>query len=104
MKNPKITTHGGITLDLSRIKSFHIDTWSPNNRSHILRIEFNNRYDFVFNPETEAYEKMLVQDYLEHPYADYSTVEVYRDEWEGIWQDYLNDENNAPNQKFLNKS
>ncbi len=90
IKKPTITTHGGITLDLSLIKSFHIDTWSPNNRSHILRIEFNNRYEYVYNPEIEAYEKVLIQDYLEHPYSDYSNAEAYRDEWEGIWQDYLN--------------
>lgn len=91
MKKPQIITHGGITLDLSRVKSFQIDSWSPNKRSHILRIEFNGRNEFVYNPGTKAYEKMLVQDHLDHPYADYGTAEAHRNEWEEIWQDYLNE-------------
>ena len=89
MKKPQTFTHGGITLDFSRIKSFHIDTWSPNKRSHILRVELNSRYEFVYNPGTEEYEKVLISDFIEHPYADYDTAEAYRDEWEGYWQDYL---------------
>lgn len=93
IKKLSIITNGGITLDLSRIKAFQIDTWSPNNKSHILRIEFNNRFEYIFNPENETYEKTLIQDYLEHPYADYSTAEAYRDEWEGIWQSYLSEDN-----------
>jgi len=91
MKKPQTFTHGGITLDLSRIKSFHIDTWLPNNRSHILKIELNSRYEYLFNPETEEYEKVLLNDFIEHHYADYDTAEVHRNEWQGYWQEYLED-------------
>ena len=87
MKKPRTFTHDGITLDLSQIKSFHIDTWSPNNRSHILKIELKARYEYLFNPESEEYEKVLINDFIEHPYADYDTADVHRNEW----QEYLED-------------
>ena len=86
----KIITHGGITLDLSQIKAFHIDSYSPNNRSHILKIDLKNKYEFIFNPSTEEYEKVLIEDYIEHSYADFGTAEAYRNEWEDIWTDYIN--------------
>lgn len=87
----KIVTHGGITLDLSQIKAFQIDSYSPNKRSHILRINFKARNEYIHNPFTEEYEKVILEDYVDHPYADFSTAEVYRNEWQEIWEDYLNE-------------
>ncbi|WP_166435182.1 hypothetical protein [Christiangramia sabulilitoris] len=53
MKKTCVFTHGGITLDLSRIKSLHIDTWSPNKKSHILRIELDTHYEYIKNPDND---------------------------------------------------
>ena len=92
MKKAQLLTHGGITLDLSRIKSLHIDTWNPNKRSHILRIELDSRYEYILNPEIDEYEKVLISDFIEHPYGDYATAEAYRNEWQGYWEDFLNEE------------
>ncbi|MEP6262011.1 MAG: hypothetical protein ABJ092_10570 [Gillisia sp.] len=89
MQKPQIITHGGITLDVSRIKSFQIDTYNPRERSHILRIEFKSRYEYLLNPGTKQYEQVLINDFIEHPYADYDTAATYRDEWQEIWVDCL---------------
>lgn len=67
----------------------HIDSWSPRKRSHILKIELNSRYEYIFNPGSEDYEQVLINDFVEHEYADYETAEVYRNEWQGYWQEYL---------------
>jgi hypothetical protein len=90
MKHSKVLSHGGISLDLSRIKSFHIDTWTPNKRSHILRIELNSRYEYIYHPGRDKYEKIHILDFIEHPYSDYSMAEAYRNEWQEYWEDYLN--------------
>ena len=89
MKKNYLVTHGGITMDLSKVKAFHIDTWNPRGKSHILRIEFHSRYEYIFNPGKQEYEKVLINDFTEHPYADYGTAEAYRDEWQEIWEDYI---------------
>jgi len=91
MSKDAIVTHGGITLNLGQIKAFHIDSFSPNKRSHILKIDLKSRFEYIHNPFTEEHEKVLIEDYLEHPYADFETAEVYRNEWQEIWQDYLNE-------------
>ena len=89
MIKPYLFTHGGITLDLSQVKAFHLDGYSPRGRTHILRIEFKARYEFIRNPQTGEYEKVLINDFTEHAYADYATADAHRDEWQGYWQDYL---------------
>lgn len=91
MKQPFLFTHGGITLDLSRVKAFHIDSYNPHGKSNILRIEFNTEFDFILNPGSGKFEKVRIEDYTEHAYADYQSAEAYRDEWQGYWQDYLED-------------
>lgn len=83
--------HSGIIVDLCRVKSFHIDTWNPRKRSHILRIELNSRYEYIYNPEIEEHEKVMINDFIEHPYGDYEMAVAYRDEWQGYWEDYLAD-------------
>lgn len=92
MKKNYLVTHGGITLDLAKVKAFHINTWNPRERSHILRIEFHSRYDYIFNPGKQEYEKVLINDFTDHPYADYETAEAYRNEWQEIWEDALNED------------
>ena len=89
MLKPEIITHGGITLDVSQIKSFQIDTYNPNKRSHILRIELKSRYEYLYHPGTKEFEKVFINDFIEHPYADYDTAAVYRDEWQNIWEQCL---------------
>jgi hypothetical protein len=91
MSKSNIITHGGITLDLAQIKSFHIDSYTPNKRSHILKIDLKARYEYIHNPFTDQYEKVLVEDYIEHPYSDFNTAEAYRNEWQEIWEDYVNE-------------
>ena len=93
MQKPQIITHGGITLDVFRIKSFQIDTYNPRERSPILRIEFKSRYENLWNPGTKEYEQVFINDFIEHPYADYDTAPTYRDEWQEIWVDCLQENN-----------
>mgnify|MGYP006896875225 CR=1 FL=1 len=93
MQKSQVVTHGGLTLDVSQIKSFHIDGYTPRERGHILRVELKSRYEYVWNPGTKEYEKLLINDFIEHPYADYETAVAYRDEWQEIWVDCLQENN-----------
>ena len=89
MQKSQIVTHAGITMDVSNIKAFHIDGYSPRERSQILRIELKSRYEYLWNPGTKEYDKVLINDFMEHPYADFNTAVAYRDEWQEIWEDFL---------------
>lgn len=93
MPNAYLFSHGGLTIDLSKVKSLHVDSYLPRAKSNILKIEYLTRIEFVFNPETEQYEKIEIQDFVEHPYADYETAIANRDEWQEYWQQYLDSKN-----------
>ena len=93
MSQAYLFSHGGLTIDLSKVKSLHVDSYMPRGKSNILKIEYLTRVDFIFNPETEQYEKIEIQDSIEHPYADYDTAIANRDEWQEYWQQYLDSRN-----------
>ena len=89
MSQAYLFRHGGLTVDLSKVKSLHVDPYIPRGKSNILKIEYLTRVDFIFNPETKEYERIEIRDFIEHPYADYETAIAYRDEWQEYWQKYL---------------
>jgi hypothetical protein len=86
MKKSKVVTHSGIAVDLASIKAIKIDG------SKTLVFLHKNRYDFVFNPGTNEYEKVLIEDSSDYECYSFENAQALQMEWEQIWQDYLNDE------------
>ena len=91
MKN-KIITHGGVTLDLSTVKNFKVQTYSEVGKPNAMLIEFKSRVEYIYNPSIDDYEKMLYNDITEVEYYSYDSACAHRDEWAEIWQAYLNEE------------
>jgi hypothetical protein len=90
MNTPKLITHGGVTLNLATIKAIKLST----NTSHtdVMVVEHKKRYDYIKNKATGEYEKQEYNETTEVEYPSYDVAEAYRDEWVGIWQEYLNQE------------
>lgn len=89
MNSPRLVTHAGLTLNLSQIKCFKLNPFSNIGPQNALVVEFKTRYDFIPHPETGKFEKQEYREQTEVEFPDYETAVVYRDEWEEIWQDYL---------------
>lgn len=92
MNSPRVTTHEGLTLNLSTIKCFNIPTFHSTEGKNTFVVEYKTRFDYIQHPHTGDFEK---QEYNETTSIDFPTFEaaiLYRDEWEAIWQDYLDDQ------------
>ena len=92
MNSPRVTTHEGLTLNLSTIKCFNIPSYHLSEGTNTFVVEYKTRFDYIQHPQTGAYEK---QEYNEITSIDFPTFEeatIYRDEWRAIWQDYLDDQ------------
>ncbi len=91
MNSSKVVTHGGVTLNLETIKCFKVSTYTDLGKSNILIIEHKTRFEYIFNPETDEFEKQECNDITEVEYSSYNSACAHRDEWAEIWQDYLNE-------------
>lgn len=93
MSIPRVITHGGVTIDLETVKSFKVQTVVGIGNPNVLTIEHkNSNLEYIFNPETEEFEKQIFNDKTEVEYPSYDSACAYRDEWAEIWQDYLNEQ------------
>lgn len=92
MNSPRVVTHAGLTLNLSRVKCFKLNSFSNIGKTNTLIVEFKKRYEYVQHPESGAFEKQEFNEQTELEFPDYETAVIYRDEWIEIWQDYLDEQ------------
>ena len=92
MNSPRLATHAGLTLNLSQIKCFKLNGFTSLSKRNTLVVEFKTRYDFIQHPETGKFEKQVYNEHTEVEFPNYETAVAHRDEWEDIWQDYLDEQ------------
>ena len=92
MNSPRVVTHAGLSLNLSRVKCFRLSNFNDIGKKNTLTVEFKTRYDYIQHPETGEFEKQEYNEKTEVEYPTYSSAEAHRNEWEEIWQDYLDDQ------------
>lgn len=92
MDSPRVVTHGGVTLNLATIKCFKLQTNSDLGNTGIMTVEHKSRFGYIQHPETGKYEKQEFNEKTEVDYSSYPSAEAHRNEWEEIWQDYLDDQ------------
>ena len=92
MNSPRVTTHEGLTLNLSTIKCFKIDSFYDYSDRNTFLVVFKTRYDYIQHPETGEYEKQEYNETTSVEFPSFDAVQTYRNEWEAIWQDYLDDQ------------
>lgn len=93
MPNPKIVTHAGLMLDLAQVKCFKLSPFTivDNDISQLI-VECKTRLEYVFHPGTQQWEKEYFAEQIEYNFPSYGSAEAYLNEWEEIWQDYLNEQ------------
>ena len=82
----------GFNPYLSQIKCFKLNGFSTIGKQNTLVVEFKTHYDFIQHPETGEFLKQEYKEHTEVEFPDYETAVAYRDEWEEIWQDYLDEQ------------
>ncbi|NJW51954.1 hypothetical protein [Salinimicrobium oceani] len=92
MNSPRMVTHAGLTLNLSQIKCFKLNGFSTIGKQNTLVVEFKTRYGYIENPQTGKFEKQEYTEHTEMEFPDYETAVVFRNEWEEIWQEYLDEQ------------
>lgn len=92
MNSPRLITHAGLTLNLSKIKCFRLNSFTNIGKQNTLVVEFKTRYDYIQHPKTNEFEKQEYNEQTEIVFPDYDTAKVYTDEWIDIWQDYLDEQ------------
>lgn len=92
MNSSRVITHGGATLNLASIKCFKLQSNIDLGKTNVLIVEHKRRYGYIQHPETGDFEKQEYNEITEIEYADYKTASVYLNEWEDIWQEYLDDQ------------
>jgi hypothetical protein len=92
MNSSIVVSHGGVTLNLATIKCFKLQTSSDLGKTNILYIEHKTRFDYIQHPKTGEYIKQDYNEKTEIEYLSWEIAEAYRNEWEEIWQDYLNEQ------------
>lgn len=92
MDSQRVVSHGGVTLNLATIKSFKLQTNIDLGKTNVLIIEHKTRFDYIQNPKTDEFEKQEYNEKTEVEYSSYSSAEAHRNEWEEIWQEYLDEQ------------
>lgn len=92
MNSSRVVSHGGVTLNLATIKCFKLQTNVEIGKTNILTIEHKKRYEYIQHPQTGKYEKQEYDEKTEVVYKNYEIAEAHRNEWEDIWQEYLDEQ------------
>lgn len=92
MNSPRVVTHGGVTLNLATIKSFHIQNNIKLGKTNVLVFEHKTRFDYILNPNSNEFEKQEYNETTEIEFLSWDLADACRTEWEDIWQDYLDDQ------------
>ncbi len=83
----------GTAVELKKIKgiteywNYYIDS-EPNLPPYHLKIELQNRKEYIFNPKSEEWEVHDINDYIIVPQDEYSLNKNYR-LVKGKWEDAL---------------
>ena len=86
MNKSHIEIHEGLSIDLSQLKCFRINTgygepW--------VIVEYKMRHEYVYNPESDAYELQVCNDQTKIEFTSYEGSVMFVEEWNKIWQKYL---------------
>jgi hypothetical protein len=92
MNSPRLVTHSGLTINLSQVKCFRLNSFTDIGKKNTLVVEFKTRYDYIQYPETNEFEKQEYNEQTEIEFPDYDTAKAYSDEWIEIWQEYLDEQ------------
>ncbi|EMY82068.1 hypothetical protein pgond44_02478 [Psychroflexus gondwanensis ACAM 44] len=92
MNSPRLVTHAGLTINLSQVKCFRLNSFTDIGKKNTLVVEFKTRYDYIQYPETNEFEKQEYNEQTEIEFPDYDTAKAYSDEWIEIWQEYLDEQ------------
>lgn len=91
MQPSKIITIPGLNIDLSRIKAIKLNTNTGIGPVNILTIDLNTRYQYVFNPNKNKYQKHKIKDSVYVEYIDYNEAFENAEHLSELWQVYLNE-------------
>lgn len=86
---PKVIHHAGVSIDISQVKCFKLSPFTSDSEIRTLIIEFKKRVEYIYNSQTEQFEKQEINDLIEVEFPDWDIAKQYTNEWEEIWQDYL---------------
>ena len=80
-------------LDLAQVKCFKLSPFiTDTNDTKRLIVELKIRLEYVLHPGTQQWKKEYFTEQIEYEFPDYNAAQAYLQEWEEIWQDYLNEQ------------
>ena len=86
MSNTVIRKIGDVAIDLSTVKSMRREDSSGCRYSIIM--ELKKRIEYVWNPQTQTWEKEILNDIIQIDYNNYTTADNYFLEWVEYWREY----------------
>jgi hypothetical protein len=92
MNSPRVVSHSGLTLNLATVKCFKISTLFTDDNKNTVVVEFKTRRDYIQHPDTGNFELQEYNETTEMDFPNHEIATTYRNEWEEIWQDYLDDQ------------
>lgn len=94
MNTPKVVSDGKISINIADLKCIKVESKKDENlKKYFLVFEFKTRFEYIFNPETQKFEKTEFNDIASQEFSEYEMAVAYKEDWESIWQDYLDDLN-----------
>ncbi len=91
MKPSIIVTLDGVCIDLARVKALKVKMQPTQEARTMLIVELDARYEYIFNPNKNQYEKVRVEDHVELEYYDHELALDHEQAWLTEWQDYCRD-------------
>jgi len=85
----KVVQHGGQTVNIANVKNMKLAQFTDSEKNNTIIIEFKTRYEYIYNPNTDKYELIEINDVAEEEFPDWSSASAYFEEWKGVWQYYL---------------
>ncbi|MET4083143.1 hypothetical protein ABIB40_003112 [Pedobacter sp. UYP30] len=89
MQQSKIINVSGFSIDLSQIKAIKVNTNSTLGDTNVLVIDFNLRYEYIFNPNKNKYIKQKIDDNVSITYVDYNAAVEAMESLTSEWQECL---------------
>ena len=85
----KVAQHGGQTVNIANVKNIKLSQFTEFGKNYTIIIEFKTCYEYIYNPNTDKYKMIEINDVAEEEFPDWSSASAYFEEWKGIWQYYL---------------
>jgi hypothetical protein len=80
-------------VELNNILSISVNGYPNLGPTNRIKIEFNLRKEYIYNPNIELWELETFNDVLYIDFPDYETAKVHLNEMFGEWQFYLDEKN-----------